>query len=349
MARRFLATVLVLTIAALAPISAQSQGFTGAGSTFAHPILARWGQVFSTLQGEGGGAVAVDGGFDYEPVGSLAGVLRVIQGAVEFGATDVPLSPEELTRHGLMQFPFVTGGIAVVANLRGVASEQLRLSGAVLARMYLGNITRWSDPAIRALNPNVTLPDAAIAVIRREDGSGTTYNFAAYLASVSPDWQQQVGVDAQLRWPTGTGARSNSGLAELVQTTENAIGFVDASQVTRLSLRTVLVENRAGRFVAPNAPSLQAAMATTAWDPARHFHQPLAAPAGEEAYPITATVFALMPRRPSSRSRARMTQEFFRMALTERGADATALGYVPLPDPVVRQITAYWTTQAGTR
>lgn len=349
MARRIFAAALFLTIAMLAPVPTQAQGFAGAGSTFAHPILARWGQVFSTLQGEGGGAVAVDGGFDYEPVGSLAGVLRVIQGAVEFGATDVPLSPEELARHGLSQFPFVTGGIAIVANLRGVATEQLRLSGAVLARIYLGGITRWSDPAIRALNPDVTLPDAPIAVIRREDGSGTTYNFAAYLASASPDWRQQVGVDAQLRWPTGTGARSNSGLAELVQATENAIGFVDASQVVRLGLRVVLVENRAGRFVAPNAQSLQAALATTAWDPARHFHQPLAAPTGDEAYPITATVFALMPRRPSSRSRARMTQEFFRMALTERGSDAAALGYVPLPEPVVRQVTAYWTTQAGAR
>lgn len=349
MARRILATLLVLVIAALAPASARSQGFSGAGSTFAHPVLARWGQLFSSLQGEGGGIVAVDGGFDYEPVGSLAGTLRVIQGAVQFGATDVPLSPEELARHGLMQFPFVSGGIAVVANLRGVASQQLRLSGDVLARIYLGSITRWSDPAIRALNPDVALPDAPVAVIRREDGSGTTYNFAAYLASASPDWRQQVGVDAQLRWPTGTGARSNGALAELVQATENAIGFVDASQVARLGLRVVLVENRAGRFVAPDARSLQAALATTAWDPARHFHQPLTAPEGEDAYPITATVFALMPRAPSSRSRARMTQAFFRMALTERSADAATLGYVPLPEPVVHQVIAYWTTQAAGR
>ncbi|HEY4253680.1 MAG TPA: phosphate ABC transporter substrate-binding protein PstS [Roseomonas sp.] len=346
MARRFLSTILVLAAALLAPDSAQSQGFSGAGSTFAHPVLARWGQVFSTLQGEGGGVFAADGGFDYEPVGSLAGVLRVIQGAVEFGATDVPLAPEELARHELIQFPIVTGGIAVVANLRGVASERLRLSGAVLARIYLGGITRWSDPAIRALNPDVTLPDAPIAVIRREDGSGTTYNFAAYLAGASPDWRQQVGVDTQLRWPAGVGARSNGGLADLVQATENAIGFVDASQVARLAMKVVLVENRAGRFVAPNAQSLQAAMATTAWDPARHFHQPLAAPGGEDAYPITATVFALMQRRPASRSRARMTQDFFRLALTERAADATALGYVPLPEAVARQVTAYWSTAA---
>lgn len=349
MARRILSTILFLTVTLLTPVLAQAQGFTGAGSTFAHPILARWGQVFSTLEGEGGGAFAADGGFDYEPVGSLAGVLRVIQGAVEFGATDVPLTPEELGRQSLIQFPIVTGGIAVVANLRGVPTETLRLSGAVLARIYLGSITRWSDPAIRALNPDVNLPDAAIAIIRREDGSGTTYNFAAYLASASPDWRQQVGVDTQLRWPTGVGARSNQALAELVQATENALGYVDASQVARLGLRVVLVENRAGRFVAPNAQSLQAALATTAWDPARHFHQPLAAPEGADAYPIPATVFAVMQRRPASRSRARVTMAFFRMALTERGADAAALGYVPLPEPVVARVTEYWTAAAGAR
>jgi phosphate transport system substrate-binding protein len=349
MTRRGLSAVLLLTLALLAPATAFAQGFVGAGSTFAHPVLARWGQVFFALEGEGGAAGAVDGGFDYEPVGSLAGVLRVSQGSVEFGATDVPLAPEDLARLELLQFPIVSGGIAIVANLRGVAGGALRLSGDLLARIYLGNVTRWSDPAIRALNPGVALPDAPIAVFRREDGSGTTYNFAAYLAGASADWRQQVGVDTQLRWPTGTGTRSNRELAERVQATENAIGYVDAGQAARLGLRLVLVENRTGRYVAPDAATLAAALASTPWDAARHFHQPQAAPTAEDAYPIPATVYALMPRRPAFRGRARMALAYFRLALTERGADATALGYVPLPEPVVRRVAEYWTASAAGR
>jgi phosphate transport system substrate-binding protein len=348
--RRLLLAVATLALVGGPPARALAQGFSGAGSTFAHPILARWGQVFATIEGEGGAHVSDDRTLDYEPVGSLGGVMRVLQGAVDFGVTDVALPPEELTRHGLAQFPFVTGGVAVVVNLRGVASTTLRLSGPVLAGIYLGAILRWSDPAIAALNPAISLPDAPIAVLRRLDGSGTTYHFAAYLAGASPEWRARVGVDTSLQWPVGAGAKGNQELAEQVRATANAIGYVEASQAVRLGLAVVLLENRAGRFVAPDRASLQAASATAAWDPGRHFHQGLAAPEGAGAYPIVATVFALVPRRPRSAARSRLTLNFFRLALTERGADAASLGYVPLPDPVVRQVTDYWRASiAGAR
>jgi phosphate transport system substrate-binding protein len=302
---------LVLSMAVMALPQAAAQGFAGAGSTFAHPVIARWGQLYSSLQGEGGGAVSVDGGLDYEPVGSLGGVLRVISGGVEFGATDVPLNPAELARHALIQFPIVSGGIAVIHHRGVAAGGQLRLTGPVLARIFLGEIRAWSDPAIRELNPGLPLPEAPIAVMHREDGSGTTWNFAAFLGRSSADWMQQVGVDQQLRWPVGSGARGTRELAERVAATPGAIGFVEAG----LALR-------AGLPVAQSEPD------------------------GAGAYPITATVFAVMQRRPASRSRARRAQDFFRMALAERAEDAAALGFVPLPGPVVEQVLAYWRNPA---
>ncbi len=345
--RRCLAGALLVLLSAILVVPpAAAQGFTGAGSTFAHPVIARWGQVYSSLQGEGGGAVSVDGGLDYEPVGSMGGVLRVIAGGVEFGATDVPLNPAELARHELIQFPVVSGGIAVIHNGSGFQGGTLRLSGPVLARIFLGEIRAWSHPAIRELNPGLSLPDAPIAVIHREDGSGTTWNFAAFLGRSSADWMQQVGVDQQLRWPVGTGARGTRELAERVSATPGAIGFVEAGLAARAGLPVALIGNRAGNFVAPDAAAITQALATMRWDPARHFHAAQAEPDGADAYPITATVFAVMQRRPANRSRARRAQDFFRMVLTERAEDAAALGYVPLPGTMVQQVLASWRNPA---
>lgn len=206
-------TMIAKRLLFLAAAPARAEGFSGAGSTFAHPLLARWGQVHATLQGEGGAYVAAESNLDYEPVGSTAGVMRVLQGAVDFGATDVPLPLDEVAKHNLAQFPFVTGGVAVVVDVQGVATNALRLSGPVLADIYLGKVARWSDPAIRELNPGIGLPDAAIAPLRRRDGSGTTYHFTAYFAAASPEWRSRVGVDTPPSWPVGAGAKGNQELA----------------------------------------------------------------------------------------------------------------------------------------
>jgi phosphate transport system substrate-binding protein len=342
MQRRLAAIVLAAMIIAAPLLSASAESFSGAGSTFAHPILARWGQAYASLQGEGGSAFAADGGFDYEPVGSTAGIMRVLQGAVEFGATDVALSPAELDQHRLAQFPIGSGGVAVVVNLRGVGSDALRLSGPVLARIYLGSITRWSDPAIAALNTGLALPDAPITVIQRSDGSGTSWHFARYLSGSSAEWQGRVGVDTQPKWPVGTGARGNSEVADRVQGTENAIGYVEASQAQRRGLSVVLLENRAGHYVAPSVPALRTALSSMGWDAAQHFHGAEPDARAAEAYPIVATVFALMPRQPGSSRRSRQAMDFFRFALTERATDAELLGYVPLPDTAVQQVIDYW-------
>jgi phosphate transport system substrate-binding protein len=294
------------------------------------------------MQGEGGSAFAADGGFDYEPVGSTAGIMRVLQGAVEFGATDVALLPAELNQHRLAQFPITSGGVAVVVNLRGIGSDSLRLSAAVLARIYLGAITRWSDPAIAELNTGLALPEMPITVVQRSDGSGTSWHLARYLAAGSPEWQQRVGVATQPKWPVGVGVRGNNEAADRVQSTENSIGYVEASQAQRRGLSVVLLENRAGRYVAPGVPALRAALADMRWDAAQHFHQPEINTEAAEAYPIIATVFALMPRQPASPRRARQALDFFRVALTERAVDAETLGYVPLPAAVVQQVAEYW-------
>ncbi|MBL6082276.1 phosphate ABC transporter substrate-binding protein PstS [Belnapia sp. T18] len=327
------------------PKSADAQGMVGAGSTFAHPVLARWGQVFATLQGEGGAYVSAETNLDYEPVGSFGGLMRVLQGAANFAVSDVPLLPEEVDRHSLMQFPLVTGSVVVVTNLPGIKTGSLQLTGSVLADIYLGRITRWSDPAIRMLNPELGLADIAISVLRRLDGSGTTYHFAAFLAAASPDWRSRIGVNTDLQWPVGVGAKGNRELADLVQATPGSIGYVEASQAARLGLSVTAVSNPAGRFLLPDSASIQAATATASWDPARHFYREIADPNGGDAYPIVATAYVLMPRRAEARSRT--TIEFFRMCLTERSADAVALGYVPLPEPAVRLVTEYWRTALG--
>jgi phosphate transport system substrate-binding protein len=347
MLRRTATLLLSACLLALPPKVASAEGFAGAGSTFAYPLLARWGQVYAASQGEGGSAFAADGGFDYEPVGSMGGIMRVLQGAVDFGATDVPMAPEEVERHGLAQFPIATGGVAVAANLRGIASGALRLSAPLLARIYLGEVTRWSDPAIAALNPGLSLPDAIITVLQRSDRSGTSWHFTSYLAAGSPDWRSRIGADTLPRWPTGTGLRGTGEVADALRRTENSIGFLEASQAAARGLPVALLENRAGRHVAPDVPALRAALASTRWDPARHFAQDATEAEGEGAYPIAATVYVLVPRRPASANRGRHVADFFNLALTERADDALAIGFVPLPEPVVLQVSSYWRGRLG--
>lgn len=330
----------------LLPNPAAAQEITGAGSTFAQPIITRWGTLYTSLPGDGGMVGSVDGGLDYEPTGSLGGLLRVAQGSVDFGLSDVPASPADLNRLGLIQFPLVSGGVAVVTSLSGVATNRLRLDGATLARIYLGEIRNWSDPALVRLNPELRLPDARIAVFQREDASGTTFNFARFLAASSPDWRQQVGVNQVLIWPVGNGQRGTRRLADAVLATPNAIGFVEAGVANRLGLQVALLQNAAGRFVAPTRENISQALATRKWDEDSHFFEPGAEPSGEDAYPIAVTVYALMRRRPAASRRTRHALQFFEAALTELGAEALPLGFVPLPTEVIRDVQTYWRTHA---
>ncbi|WP_207480091.1 phosphate ABC transporter substrate-binding protein PstS [Arenibaculum pallidiluteum] len=334
----------LLVIACCAALAAplRAEPVTGAGSTFVLPLLGAWGQKFRTVEADGGDFPAPEGGLDYEPVGSLGGIMRVIARAVDFGATDVPLGSVDVERHGLAQFPIAMGGVAVVANLPGIWNGALRLSGEALASIYLGTIDTWSHPELKALNPDLKLPEAPITVVHRSDGSGTTYNFTAYLARASAHWRDRIGVDTEVRWPVGKGAKGSGGLAEAVKAAPHAIGYLEFGQALRTGLPAASLGNGTGGFVPPSRRTLDAAARSLDWGGAEHFAlQPVAAVA-PDIYPITAAVFALVPRESSDRPAGRRVLRFFDHALTRWSEDAVNLGYVPLPDDMVPRIKSYW-------
>ena len=320
----------------------QAEPLTGAGSTFAFPIIGKWAQNYRIAKSDGAEMVPLDIGVDYEPVGSLGGEVRVTQRATDFGTSDRPLSPEELARTALVQFPIVMGGIVPVVNIDGVAPGQMKFTGALLADIYLGKIKRWSDPAVAAVNPDLKLPDAAINVIYRSDGSGTTFNWTDYLAKVSAEWRDRIGANTQVAWPTGTGAERTQGVAAAIGRIKNSIGYIELGQVLRASLAYGLVQNKSGNFIKADAASLQAAASGAEWGSTKDFALMLTDAPGAQAYPIVATTFALVPKPLTARSREVLN--FFRLSLETGGADATALGYVPLPDALVKQVKDYWAT-----
>lgn len=340
---RPLATCLVLATTLLNS-PAQAELITGAGSTFAFPVIGKWSQTYRTAKTDGADLIPHDVGVDYEPIGYLGGEVRVNQAGIDFGATDRPLSPDELDRQDLGQFPIVMGGVVPVVNIDGVTAGRIRFTGAVLADIYLGRITNWSSPAIKTINPDLKLPDASINVLFRSDGSGTTYNFASYLAKVSPDFRTKIGADTVVNWPTGIGAEGNQGIGTAVVRIKNSIGYVEFGQVVRASLSFALMQNQAGQFVKPDAASLQAAAASADWSKSKDFSLLLIDAPGAQAYPIAATTFALMPKQPRSASRAREALRFFRLSLDTGARDAAALGYVPLPPTLVKQVKDYWAT-----
>lgn len=325
---------------------------SGAGSTFAFPVLSSWAAGYQRFVA-GGSAVRVAGGgledpptrqaLSYEPSGSLAGMMRVKGAAVDFGATEFPLSSADLTKAGLAQFPLVIGGIAVVVNIDGVQAGKIRFSGPVLADIFMGTVTNWSDPAIKALNPDIKLPDAKIAVIHRSDGSGTTFNFTDYLGKVSPTWKSKVGSDLLVTWPTGRGAKGNDGVAETVRRTPFSIGYVEFARAVQEKLTYASLRNKAGRDIVPSAKAFAAAAAGADWKSAGDFQLLLTDAAGDESYPVVATVFALM-RKNAPQARTRATLDFFTWSF-EKGADEAArLGYVPLPAVLVEQVRVSWST-----
>lgn len=351
--------LVALGIAAVAAVSMSqatgqeiigATGIKGAGSTFAYPIVSKWSREYRlALAGSGDFPTANSGlddppastALDYEPVGSLAGMLRVKDGAVDFGASDVPLKSAELAKLGLGQFPIVIGGVVAVVNIDGVGPGAIKFTGPVLADVFLGRITNWADPAIKAVNPDLKLPDAGIAVIHRSDGSGTTFNFTDYLSKVSPQWKEKVGSDLLVAWPTGTGAKGNEGVSQAVKQVKNSIGYVEYAHALQTKLSFALIQNQAGRFIRPEPASFEAAAATADWANTSDFYLLLTDVPSEGAYPIVATVFVLM-RTTGSPSRARAALRFFQWSLEKGAKDAAQLGYVPLPEPLVRQVKNYW-------
>lgn len=334
--------LIALAVAALlshaSPVAAQN--VSGAGSTLAQPLLNRWSQQY--LRSQWTAESQPVGGLDYEAVGSQAGVMRIKERAVDFAATEVPLSPDELKQYGVVQFPIAVAGVVAAVNLPGVKAGALKLSGELIADIYLGKVGNWSDPAIKALNPDVALPDAAIVPVRRSDGSGTTFAFTSYLATSSAAWRP-IGAGLTVAWPAGRAAKGNTGVAEAVKQTPNAIGYLDFATARLAGLSTAALQNGSGAFIAPAPDSFQTAAAMAEWSPANDFGLSLIGSPDGAAYPVVTATFVLVPnRRPISTSAA-ATIAFFDWAFEHGAKDAAALGYVALPASLLQQIRGHWT------
>jgi len=327
-----------LGFAALAfagPVAADET--SGAGSTFVYPVMAKWITDYAAQTG-----IKVN----YEPVGSGLGVKRIKEAVVDFGATDMPLKPEELNKLGMGQFPLVIGGVVPIVNIDAIESGGIRFTGALLADIYLGKIKNWHDPAIQGINPGLKLPDLPITVVHRIDGSGTTFNWSNFLAKTSPDWKTKVGEGTMVEWPVGVGRKGNDGVASLVDVTPGSIGYIEyAFALGKKGLAFGLVQNEAGNFVGPSVGTFKAAASSADWISQENFFLIMTNAPGEQSYPITAAVFILMYKQPRSLERAAAALDFFRWALESGQTQAEALSYVSLPSTLVQQIKTYWKAQ----
>ena len=320
--------------AGAAPEAPATIDVTGAGATFVFPLLSKWSAEYATTSGNR---------INYQSIGSGGGIAQAKAGTVDFGSTDAPLKPEELAAANLGQFPSVVGGVVPVVNIDGLAANQLRLTGPLLADIYLGKVTQWNDPAIVEINPGLTLPEADIKIVYRSDGSGTTFNFVNYLSQVSTAWVEGVGPAATaVKWPTGVGGKGNEGVAAYTKQLSGAIGYVELSYALQNNMTTVSLQNAAGNWVAPSIASFQAAAASADWANTQDFFQVITNAPGAEAWPIAATNFILVSKKPSNPAKARAALEFFKWGYANGDARAEELGYVPLPDPLVAQVEAYW-------
>ena len=309
---------------------------TGAGATFPYPIYAKWADAYKTKTGNE---------MNYQSIGSGGGIKQIQNRTVDFGASDMPMKPEDLEKSGLIQFPTVIGGDVPVVNLKGVKPGEMRLTGPVLAEIYLGKIKKWNDPAIAALNKNLNLPDQDITVVHRSDGSGTTFIWVNYLSKVSPEWKEKVGEGTSVAWPTGVGGKGNEGVASYVQRLNGAIGYVEYAYALQNKMTYTLVQNRDSYFVAPNIESFKAAASGAQWDKAPGMYLILTDQPGKGSWPISGATFILVYKSQDKPDRAKQVLKFFDWAYTEGDKLATELDYVPLPDNVVVLIQSSWKNQ----
>ena len=334
---KLIRSAIVAAIAALGTATAFAQDVTGAGASFPAPLYAKWADAYNKATG-----VRVN----YQSVGSGAGIKQIKAKTVDFGASDMPLKDEELAKDGLVQFPTVIGGVVPVVNIKGVQPGQLKLSGEVLADIYLKKITKWNDKAITALNPGLALPDDDIQVVRRADGSGTTFIFTNYLAKASADWRAKMGEGAAaVDWPTGAGGKGNEGVSAFVQRLPGAIGYVEYAYAKQNKMSHVLLRNKAGNFVAPDDTTFKAAAAGADWT--KTFYQILTDQADKNAWPISGATFILMHKSQDKPATASAALKFFDWAYASGDKMASDLEYVSLPDSVENAVRKQWASIVG--
>ena len=331
----FRAALMALSLSLpMVPATVLAQDVTGAGATFPAPVYAKWADAYNKATGAR---------INYQSVGSGAGIRQIKAKTVDFGATDMPLTDEDLAKDGLLQFPTVIGGVVPVVNIKGIAPGQIRLNGQVLGDIYLGKITKWNDAALTALNPGVPLPDADISVVRRADGSGTSFIFTNYLSKVNAEWKAKVGEGTAVNWPVGAGGKGNEGVAAFVQRLPNSIGYVEYAYVKQNKMTFTLMRNKDGQFVAPDDTAFKAAAAGADWN--KTFYQITTDQPGKTAWPLTNPTYILMYKTQDKPVNATNALKFFDWAFANGDKMADDLDYVPLPDSVKALVRKQWETQ----
>jgi phosphate transport system substrate-binding protein len=331
--KRTLTVVAAAAALATSSFAALALDISGAGATFPYPIYAKWADTYKKETGNG---------LNYQSIGSGGGIKQIQAKTVTFGASDMPLKAEDLTKGGLIQFPTVLGGVVPVVNLEGIKPGDITLDGPTLAKIFLGEVKAWNDPAIAKLNPNAKLPSQAIALVHRSDGSGTTFIFTDYLSKVSGDWKSKVGANTAVEWPAGIGAKGNEGVANNVAQTKGSIGYVEYAYAKQNKLTFTKLTNKAGKAVDPNSDSFQAAAASADWVGTPGFAVILTDEAGAGAWPIAGATFILMHKQPQDPAAATEALKFFAWAYANGGKMAQDLDYVPMPQNVVSAIQKVW-------
>lgn len=312
-----------------------SMNITGAGASFPQPIYAKWSDAYNKATG---------GQVNYQSIGSSGGIKQIVAKTVDFGASDAPMTADELNEADLIQFPTVIGGVVPIVNIKGIEAGQLKLDGSTLADIYLGKISNWNDAAIAAMNPELTLPDAIITTVFRSDGSGTTFNFTDYLAKVSKDWSDSIGVDKTVKWPTsatGAGGKGNEGVSSYVARMNNSIGYVEYAYAKQNGMAHVALKNAAGNVVQPSAQTFAAA-GDIDWSQHAGFYKVITNSETEQAWPIAAATFILVPKQPENAKQVAGVLKFFDWAYSQGGDDALALDYVPFSETAVTLFKAKW-------
>ncbi|MBI6855408.1 phosphate ABC transporter substrate-binding protein PstS [Pseudomonas lijiangensis] len=316
--------------------AAHATDVTGAGSSFVFPVISKWSQDYSKNS---------PNRINYQSIGSGGGIAQIKAATVDFGASDAPMSAEDLQAAGLGQFPSVIGGIVPIVNVEGIESGKLKLDGETLAKIFMGTVKTWDDEAIKALNPGVTLPKTNITVVHRSDGSGTSYNFTNYLSKVSPEWKEKLQFGSTVKWPVGVGGKGNEGVSAYVKQIKGSIGYVEYSYAATNKLAYTQLKNAAGKFVTPTSKTFAAAADTADWASAKDFGLIMTNAPGDEAWPITATTWIIMYKKAKNEERTAATFDFFKWSLENGQKQAEELDYVALPKSLVERVEGYWKTE----
>jgi phosphate transport system substrate-binding protein len=328
--------LMLLSIAASMSLAASATDISGAGATFPYPIYAKWADAYKKLTGVG---------LNYQSIGSGGGIKQIKAKTVTFGASDMPLKPEDLKASGLLQFPMIIGGVVPVVNIKGVQPGQLHLDGNTIASIYLGDITQWNDAQIKKLNPTLALPNTAIAPVYRSDGSGTNFLFSDFLSKSNPKFKSSIGANSSVQWPVGIGAKGNEGVANMTTQTDGAIGYVEYAYAKQNKMSFTLLTNKSGGVVAPSAESFQAAAATADWAGADSYYLILTDQSGAKSWPITGASFILLYKQPGDPAPVSEALKFFAWAFKDGAAMAGELDYVPLPTALIAQVKKTWSSE----